>query len=272
MAGQQLVYHYCTVEALMNILNNRSIRLSDMEKSNDYAERRWMQEMIAEEFCRLMPDAYEKHREFRACFQSFTEQKNLYAACFSEKKDLLSQWRAYAMDGRGVAIGFEKEAFHEAENPAVRFLKICYDSKEQRRYARIQAEEIFRQLERGLPMQEVVRAVYGKAEVELSIMKNPAFEEEQEWRICLAAVPEACTDIFSLKKGFCLSPVRIYYSNYRLISYMELIFSEEKCSMVKEIILGPKCRLEKRDVQMCLGLWGYEKEGVRILQSSATYS
>ncbi|WP_230397362.1 DUF2971 domain-containing protein [Novisyntrophococcus fermenticellae] len=272
MAGQQLVYHYCTVEALMNILKNRSIRLSDMEKSNDYAERRWMQEMIAEEFCHLMPDAYEKQREFRACFQSFTEQKNLYAACFSEKPDLLSQWRAYAMDGRGVAIGFEKTAFNEAANPAVRFLKICYDQEKERVYARTQAEEIYRLLGNGLSMKEVVCAVYGKTEVELSVMKNPAFEEEQEWRICLAAAPEACTVPSHIKEGFCLSPVRIYYSNYRLISYIELEFSKKKDRMVKEIILGPKCRLEKRDVQMCLGLWGYEKERVQILQSSATYS
>jgi len=30
-----------------------------------------------------------------------------YIACFSEKGDLLSQWRAYADDGEGVAIGFD---------------------------------------------------------------------------------------------------------------------------------------------------------------------
>ena len=30
-------------------------------------------------------------------------------ACFSESEDQLSQWRGYAQNGKGLAIGFDKE-------------------------------------------------------------------------------------------------------------------------------------------------------------------
>ena len=32
---------------------------------------------------------------------------------FSESKDKLSQWRGYAQDGKGIAIGFNKDVLEE---------------------------------------------------------------------------------------------------------------------------------------------------------------
>lgn len=40
------------------------------------------------------------------CREAVGQTVVLYAACFSEEKDLLSQWRGYANNGAGVAIGF----------------------------------------------------------------------------------------------------------------------------------------------------------------------
>lgn len=273
MGEPRLVYHYCTVETLMHILQNRCLRLSDLEKSNDYAERKWMQEMISDEFCKMIQDNHELGQGFRFCVRKFVEKKNLYASCFSEKPDLLSQWRAYAMDGRGVAIGFVKNCFDGLSkgNNDLEFLKIAYDYKEQKKFARLQAERLYEMLLKGSELEAAVSRIYGMAEIELSIMKNPAFEEEQEWRICMASAPEADGKKLLLEEGFLLSPVQLYYSNYRLITYYELDFLKREDELVKEIILGPKCRLEERDVRMCLRLWGYEVEHVQIRRSGATY-
>jgi hypothetical protein len=40
MSGTEIdtVYHYCSLETFLNIINNKTIRLSDINKSNDYLE------------------------------------------------------------------------------------------------------------------------------------------------------------------------------------------------------------------------------------------
>ena len=37
----EMVYHYCSVETFYHIVNNRTLRLSDIEKSNDFMEKKW---------------------------------------------------------------------------------------------------------------------------------------------------------------------------------------------------------------------------------------
>lgn len=44
----------------------------------------------------------ENHADFR-----------YYVTCFSYQNDLLSQWRGYADDGRGAAIGFDLDVLKE---------------------------------------------------------------------------------------------------------------------------------------------------------------
>lgn len=36
-----------------------------------------------------------------------------FCVCFSESKDKLSQWRGYAQDGKGIAIGFDRGVLEE---------------------------------------------------------------------------------------------------------------------------------------------------------------
>lgn len=36
-----VVYHYCSVDTFFQIITNHTIRLSDIEKSNDFMEKKW---------------------------------------------------------------------------------------------------------------------------------------------------------------------------------------------------------------------------------------
>ena len=42
------VYHYCSVETFYEIISGKMLRLSDIDKSNDYMERKWLQRFILE--------------------------------------------------------------------------------------------------------------------------------------------------------------------------------------------------------------------------------
>ena len=36
-----VVYHYCSVDTFFQIITNHTLRLSDIEKSNDFMEKKW---------------------------------------------------------------------------------------------------------------------------------------------------------------------------------------------------------------------------------------
>lgn len=269
MAEDDFVYHYCTVETMKEILERGTLRLSDIEKSNDYAERSWMKNLIDQEFFERNSKDYQLVEAYRRGGACWWENKILYAACFSENADLLSQWRAYAMDGRGAAIGFYRSYLEklDREVPELFYLKVNYEAQRQRDYAMRQAAEIERLVKEKRTMKEAVEKVFGKSEIAYGMMKNPAFSEEQEWRLCMMVKTEDLHKRFSEL----LSTVGIYYKNSRLVSFLDLNFSREKEEAVGRIILGPKCRLEIRDMKMALRAWSYEENRIGIERSSATY-
>jgi hypothetical protein len=77
--------------------------------------------------------------------------------CLSEDGDLLSQWRGYADDGRGVAIGFESSFFSNLIDSMpdrfkgfdLLFAKVKYDLEEQQKVARPYFEAFCKSAERG---------------------------------------------------------------------------------------------------------------------------
>ena len=122
---EEVLYHYTSLEVLQSILEEKTIRLSDITKSNDSSEITLIKEYILDVFCQ----AYraEKTNVFRKNVDQklwdsvvrkmidkwFDLQKckySYYVLCFSSERDLLSQWRGYANDAQGVAIGFDRKA------------------------------------------------------------------------------------------------------------------------------------------------------------------
>lgn len=109
-----IVYHYCSVETFYNIVLHHTLRLSDIEKSNDFMEKKW-----AINQCLLHIEHHIEQREFagdRKKSRELLEQLRIQfgqfntmilACCFSSVRDLLSQWRGYGDNGSGVCIGFD---------------------------------------------------------------------------------------------------------------------------------------------------------------------
>ena len=110
------VYHYCTVETFFNIVKNHTLRLSDIEKSNDFMEKKWAIQKCLEYIRSNLDDpAYpcsQKPELSKQLLHSMEQQFHTYnmmilACCFSSKRDLLSQWRGYGDNGCGVCIGID---------------------------------------------------------------------------------------------------------------------------------------------------------------------
>jgi Protein of unknown function (DUF2971) len=125
------VYHYTTLEGLMGICESRCIWATDVLYMNDASEYVYAQSVIDD-----VISAYSvKHPEFAQYKYIFENPLNVYlevyAACFCERKDLLSQWRAYAKHGTGYAIEFSWQSLLRSF-PVNRLGRVEYVEKEQK--------------------------------------------------------------------------------------------------------------------------------------------
>lgn len=101
------IYHYTSNDALLKILGNQSLRMSARHHLNDTMEGEQFFALLEKHDSR--PDK-KKIEELRQSLSPF----EFFVTCFSSEPDLLSQWRGYAGNGTGVAIGFRSEAIRAA--------------------------------------------------------------------------------------------------------------------------------------------------------------
>lgn len=252
----EIFYHYCSVETFYAICVNKKIRFSDVNMMNDYQEERWgyhIFELAATEL--LNDESLQKkypslNREF---FDKVDEtiaplQLSMHPviSCFSKDPDVLSQWRAYADNGRGFAIGFSGIAL---KSMPVTLLEVEYDHKTQieEMKAALLATHI-RNLESGNAFGIQFRTdclLIGAWKVGF---KNPAFREEKEVRslhmldVCVDDDRPRLVDAGGEAVGKEISGERVEYrvQNGALIAYVDLPLPLlDGPPIVQEVWVGP---------------------------------
>ncbi|HEV8112762.1 MAG TPA: DUF2971 domain-containing protein [Planctomycetota bacterium] len=96
-----VIYHYCSSESFESIVRSKEIWLADSSVSNDAMEN----ELPLKAIERVVLETLEAS-EGEITLEMFkTIRRSPFIACFSELDDSLGQWRAYAGDGTGFALG-----------------------------------------------------------------------------------------------------------------------------------------------------------------------
>lgn len=275
------VFHFCSIEVFHSIMKFYTLRLTDIQNSNDLSERVWIENKIQ----RHVIDKINELRgvtedEKNLVYDNFNYAKEvlqdiskLYASCFSENGDILSQWRAYADNGRGLSIGFSKKALEvfNKEMYGIKFSPVCYDEAIQNEYARVQASSIVKSILEGDLIFHAASDVYENKVNEYGCMKNPMFKEEQEWRLSISMSPE-CRINNKAYFGKCiLSEIKTYCSKNKILTYFDLNFQDIKDNFINEIVIGPKCGMSEREVKQILFLWGYDVSNITVRKSELTY-
>jgi hypothetical protein len=198
--GSRSFFHYTDYNAFASIVTNKDLWLTDAGFSNDAEELKNGRLLIAA----VIEDQAKagKTPEVRSLASDVAKLEadeesqeilthGVYVCCFCENGDLLSQWRGYAANGGGVAIGIDSEAFSwlsGIDNPTgvMSFWKVSYDDKVKRR--RVQDVLEFWAREPGQPD---VRAESAAATLQFFVptFKNPSFEAEAEWRLIFSPGP-----------------------------------------------------------------------------------
>ncbi len=238
----KIAYHYCGAQALLSIVQNGSVWASDLRCMNDTRELEHGMALIREAAKGHSTDV-EGTKIFEAALahKTFSDQV-IFAASFSEDRDVLSQWRAYADDGAGYAIGFDVQSLLKFEPEFGRIddgflLRVEYNLTRQRELARKLVDEAFAAIQQvkwkpsaGIPdMLSLAFAIqFGTF---AGMCKSDAFAEEREIRLCFAQKPRRDGSAEPRPK----SSFRV--GKYGLTPYLTAKFSK---SAIREIVRGPK--------------------------------
>jgi hypothetical protein len=295
----EVLYFYCNTEVFHNIIANKKLWLSDISKSNDALEQKYFAKLIIDNYDRIMCDIFNNHfdeREDDGVYEYLTKELVLdivdhlaaktWAMCFSEKADDLGQWRGYGDDGFGMCIGFDFNYLF-----TVRGVKLnnCngsdnYDfiSLEKIRYGIEGYEELLShtkdlQFENMDVEKEELKSIltHNKArdfiDVVLNstifpIYKSKEFSEEAEWRIYYSSyIRKPVVDVntinsisFGFSNNFIFDGIHYEAKRDRLVSHLELTIKHIQ-KAVREIYIGPKSRISKRDLMEFLTYFGFDE-------------
>lgn len=278
-----VLYHYCNVEAFLNIIQHSKLWLSDVLKSNDCEEVIGIRDKVNSEIVtRLSKFGFEATNAWNTWIQQ-EFHGNIYAACFSEHKDTLSQWRGYADDGKGLVIGFSKTYLQQLQYPCnLRFGKVkYYDKDRSNSFIKSAANTSIKKMNiKGIG--HVALEQPGDFLLQFPFYKNNSFSEEKEWRIVLIshAAHKGNFNFGSVVgniKIFLNEPQFRINNDKKIVSYVEMDFSKVKREIVKEICIGPKSKVTQKDIVDLLNAHGYydvpfnSKEPIPIHYSKSTY-
>lgn len=264
MGNVETIYHYCDLEAFHSIISTSIFWLSDVRKSNDFQECVLCRDR-AKEIIEMFLQTCGQEDALNAWHAGYKINLDLeamgaltYSACFSEAPDLLSQWRGYADDGYGMAIGVSKKHLDTVNGLFpynLHFDKVLYEKETQNEFiASIAKENIDKMSQKSI--WHVALELNSDYLLKFPFCKNPSFQEEKEWRTIFLARPgnkHAKTPIC----GLIFSEAKYRTNQKRLISYLEMDFSSIKQDFIKEIWIGPKSSVKRNEIRDMLFSYGY---------------
>ena len=252
------LYHYTNLQGLRGIIEQQHLRMTSVFWMDDTTELFWFYEVVRRVLGRGLSD---EHNVLRVRFEETMQDRRLsyvFCTCFSEVSDSRSQWLEYADDGHGFAIGFDPQTFdlkRAGPKRDVELKPVIYDEEEQERMA----DEIIHVLqEHGNELHDkfVLGAARHNAWWQAPRCKNPAFENEQEWRLISRDDPGDALN-FRERAGRHLTP------------FVKFPLDPAK-KPIREIWLGPRNQSQRNvhAVGQLLRRWGYDRGNVEFRASS----
>lgn len=283
-------YYYCSLNTFLSIIKNKQIYLSDPLKMNDNLELKWYLDRLNNEqftvdkvdYQESIFDMVKKRSGLNFTFEELVEilnskgQKSVYISCFSREPDILSQWRAYAEDGRGVSIVFNLDMLKKADNFFVSEViytdDVVYGSNESGIEIVADTINIVFSVNKIAGKEEQMEVFLHELIPELIQYKNPSFIEEQEIRLVY------CEDMKFEKILDRNGAFREKWNYIELEHDFRTIGSDNITEFVKldfclnaieEICIGPKCLLSRNDVKNIMNrLLDID---VNIIESKSSY-
>lgn len=273
MNNNGILYHYTNIDSFFNIIKNKTLWCSPASSLNDSKELIWAFDKVRE----LIEER--KNEQNKKMFEKLLEEMkandSAYICSLSKNGDLLSQWRAYANDGYGVALGFDTECFNpnRFDTDKEETLGLTLENIHKQAKKNLLDDIVYDDTKQTQKLNDILDKFEKQSEKhhynwsslctqifvnQLSFFfKNPAFSEEDEMRV-----------VYTFTREYGLNPFTIKYrvSRNKITSYIEHEFT---CDHLKEVVLGPKSQLDEKELEHFLST--HDFKNIEIKHSSATY-
>jgi Protein of unknown function (DUF2971) len=185
-----VLYHYTGQAGLMGIVQKEQLWASKIQYMSDATEFGLALRMAQEVLANIIDST--RHSAERATCEELKrslegiEDINIFAACFCEKGDLLSQWRGYAGGQYAYALGFDTDCLMQIGEKESFILGPCiYDGALQRK---IICEAVNDCIQKGLSFPSKTNLGFKGPLSDVLFrcgvfFKDHAFAEEKEWRV-----------------------------------------------------------------------------------------
>lgn len=186
---EDLVFHYTDAAGFLGICQSKSLWASDIRLLNDYLEIGYFFDGVRS-FLRQRQSTDPIVDLLSKSAPPYAWQ---FVTCFSQERDLLSQWRAYT-GLQGFAIGFLRKHLAEtAKENDFDFRAVNYDPAVTERRVVELVELGMESTEYGawnanpsdIGSRQSCAGVFERIFLQEAVFhKHPSFEEEREWRLC----------------------------------------------------------------------------------------
>ncbi len=201
------LFHYTSTIGFKGIIENDTLWFSDCAYLNDGSEVRWGAGVLgraAGELAGRVPESDQKLIErVVGRIEQITMLNRSAIFSLSARGNLLNQWRDYGKDVVAYSIGLDAKRLHMTPdyNFSPILMKVIYDPDDQLAVARNIVSGLYQvagALDSNIRndakhVDFLVEAAAHEASLCVHMLKNPAFEAEEEWRLCLE-----CATIFQI--------------------------------------------------------------------------
>ncbi|MEQ8516332.1 MAG: DUF2971 domain-containing protein, partial [Chromatocurvus sp.] len=209
---RETLYHYTTLTGLLGIVDSASLRASDIRYMNDSTELRHTLELLNQQVTRRILAGVDNPELLNALLDWLSHRvvsgPMLFGASFRANGNLLSQWRGYSVHGKGISMGMAPEhIMSRADAQAFQVTRCIYARSEQVKLIDriIDAVEALAadhntDTEQDQQWLDLFHRIEGDLLRIAAVLKHPAFEEEQEWRI-ISPVVHSLTRQVQFREG-----------------------------------------------------------------------
>jgi hypothetical protein len=244
----RILYHYSSLDGLLGIVRSKSLWASNIYYFNDASEITYASDILKKVISDSKKSVYENQGRFLDEFSNWLDTfshtiHQYFVFSLTEEGNLLSQWRGCTPKGKGMSIGFEpKELVRKVENRGLKIVKCVYEIPDQKGLAEELLERMIITFDnerqhyenKPHPPRRKYRGLLEKFREKIlqifSVIKNPSFCEEQEWRI-----------ISKYYARFTIPEIKYREGISMLVPYIEIDISPEKANepMFHEVYMGP---------------------------------
>ncbi len=250
------LYHYTSQEGFLGILNTNEIWATNAQYLNDTKEMNYAISLVNDRIYKN--NSIEKHK-LNGLKEAINDLPgvNICVCSFTEKGDLLSQWRGYGSNGSGMSLGFSGSYLNNLSKNNGFLISPCIYKKVEQNivideiiYSWIN-NNLFALDDNDLKMWEFIEYFSIKS----LFLKDISFSEEREWRIVSPFI-RIDHDRYDFRVG-----------KYTLIPYYKIPISKikERGGLI-DIYVGPSSeqKMSERAAFDVLLKYGYDSTKVKL--------